>query len=156
MWTRSQPGQPNNPLKQFGMFLILFLCILVIGILAGVFHARPELRNPAAWLPYDTTTETTVSGVVEVVQEFRCPWSGGDTGIHLLLKTDGGAVYVHAGDAKFLRNNHVIFSRGDAIEVVGQKLSVGGDEALIARELNRGGNRFAVRDVEGKPLWVLE
>jgi len=156
MGTRSQPGQPSNPLKQFGMFLVLFLCILIIGTLVEVFHTNPELRNPAAWLPYDVTAETKVSGVIEAVQEFHCPWSGTDTGIHLLLNTGGGTVYIHAGDARFLRAHHVIFHRGDQIEVLGQKFSVGGDEALIARELNRGGRRFAVRDAQGKPLWLAE
>ena len=156
MWIRSQPEQPSSPLRQFGMFLALFVCILIIGILVIVFHTHPELRSPAAWLPYDVATETSVSGVVQVVQEFHCPWSGTNTGIHLLLRTEGGTVYVHAGDAKFLRTRHVIFNRGDQVEVVGQKLSVGREDTLIARELSRGGRRLAVRDVQGKPLWVAE
>lgn len=62
----------------------------------------------------------------------------------------------NTGDAKFLHAHHVIFNCGDQIEVLGQKLSVGGGEALIARELNRGGRRFAVRDAQGKPLWIAE
>lgn len=138
------------------MFLVFFLCILIIGILVGLFHKHPELRSPAAWLPYKVNAETNVSGIVEVVQEFQCPWSGADTGIHLLLKTDGRTVYVHAGDAKFLRAHHVVFNRGDQTEVLGQKLSVGGEEALIARELNLSGRRFAVHDAQGKPLWMAE
>ncbi|MGZ4788960.1 MAG: hypothetical protein ACXVZX_10620 [Terriglobales bacterium] len=156
MWKRSPPGQSNNPLKTFGMFLALFFCILVIGTLIAMFRTYPELRSPAAWLPYDVTAETKVSGVVEVVQEFQCPWSGTGSGIHLVLKTDRGTVYVHAGDARFLRAHRAIFNRGDRIEVVGLKLSVGGKEALIARELNRGGSRFTVRDAQGKPLWITE
>jgi hypothetical protein len=138
------------------MFFVLFVCILIIGILVTVFRTHPELRTPVAWLPYDVTTETKVSGVVEAVQELHCPWSGADPGIHLLLKTDGGTVYVHVGEGKFLRAHGVMFARGDQIEVLGQRLSVGGDEALIARELAGGGRRFAVRDVQGKPLWVAE
>jgi len=154
MWKRSPPGKSSNPLKTFGVSPVLFICVLVIGMLIAMFRTYPELRSPAAWLPYDPTGETRVSGVIEVVQEFQCPWSGSDSGIHLLLKTDRGTVYVHAGDASFLRAHRVIFNRGDSIEVVGQRLSVGGDEAMIARELTRGGTHFAVRDAQGKPLWV--
>ena len=154
MWKRPPPEQASNPLKSFGMFLVLLGCIMVIGILIAVFRTHPELRSPAAWLPYDVTAETQVSGVIEVVQEFQCPWSGADSGMHLLLNADGRNVYVHAGDAKFLRAHGAIFNRGDRIEVVGQRLSVGGDEAMIARQLSRGGTRFAVRDAQGNPLWV--
>ncbi len=155
MW-KPPPGQSSNPLKECGMFLVLLVCILAIGMLIAMFRTYPELRSPAAWLPYDVAAETRVPGVVEVVQEFPCPWSGTENGLHLVLKTERGTVYVHAGDAKFLRAHRAIFNRGDRIEVVGQKLSVGREEALIARELNRGGTRFAVRDVQGKPLWRAE
>ncbi len=154
MWRRAPPETADNPLKQFGMFLALFICILVVGILVTVFRMHPELRSSAAWLPYDVTAESKMSGIVEVVQEFQCPWSGTEAGIHLLLKTDGGTVYVHAGDANYLRAHHAIFNRGDRIEVVGQKLSVGGEDALIARELNWGGKRITVRDLQGNPLWT--
>ena len=156
MWKRSPPRQSSNPLNRFGMFLVLFVCILVVGILVTMFYMHPELRSAGAWLPYDVAAETKVSGVVEVVQEFQCPWNGADSGIHLLLNTDRGTVYIHAGDARFLRSHRVIFNRGDRLEAVGQRLLVGREETLIARELNRGGMRFAVRDAQGRPLWVSD
>jgi hypothetical protein len=156
MWKRSPPGQSDNPLKTFGTFLVLFVCILAIGMLITMFRTYPELRSAAAWLPYDVTAETKVSGVVKVVQEFPCPFSGAETGLHLLLTTNRGIVYVHAGNAGFLREHRMIFNRGDQVEVLGQKLVVGGEETLIARELIRGSTRFAVRDSQGKPLWVSD
>lgn len=155
MWVRSRPGHDKNLLHEFGMFLVLFICIVIIATLVAVFNAHPELRNPAAWMPYDVTAETRVSGVIEEVQEFACPWSG-PRGTHLMLRTAGGTVQVHVADATFLRTQHVIFNRGDRIEIVGQKLTIGEREALIARELNRGGNRFAVRDAQGTPLWISQ
>ena len=155
MWVRSQPGQPSSLLKQFGMFLVLFICIVIIATLVAVFNTHPELRDPAAWMPYDVTAETRVSGVIEEVQVFECPWSG-TYGTHLMLRTAGGTVQVHVADATFLRAQHVIFNRGDQIEVLGQKLTSGGADALIARELNRNGKRFAVRDAQGKPLWISQ
>ena len=76
MWVRSQPGQARSPLHQFGMFLVLFVCVGIIAALAAVLRTHPELRNTAAWMPYDVASETKISGVIEEVQEFQCPWSG--------------------------------------------------------------------------------
>ncbi len=154
MRTSTQSWQASTPLKRFGMIVVVFVCVLIVGPLIEVFHTHPELRNPAAWLPYDLTAETTLSGVVKDVQEFQCPWAGTDSGIHLVVESDVGTVYVHAGDAKYLRAQRAIFNRGDRIEVVGQKMSIGGEKALIAREFHRGGQRVAVRDLQGYPLWV--
>jgi hypothetical protein len=155
MWAHSQPWQPGSLLKQAAMSFVLFAYLVMIATSVAVFKTHPELRNPAAWMPYDVTAEARVSGVIEEVQEFECPWSG-PRGTHLMLRTAGGTVQVHVADATFLRAQHVIFNRGDQIEVLGQKLAFDGHEALIARELNRGGNRFAVRDTQGKPLWLSE
>ncbi len=154
MRTSTQSWHASTPLKRLAMVFVVVLCVLIIGPLIEVFHTHPELRNPAAWLPYDRTAETTLSGVVADVQEFQCPWAGTDSGIHLALETEVGTVYVHSGDARYLRAHGAIFNRGDRIEVVGQKMSIGGEKALIAREFHRGGQRVAVRDLQGNPLWI--
>jgi hypothetical protein len=45
------------------------------------------------------------------------------------------------------------FAAGDAITVVGSKLTMGAEEVLIAREIKKGDQALTLRDANGFSLW---
>jgi len=121
-----------------------FVLVLIL-----VFQTTPSQRAPK----YTATTEIKVEGVVQEVNQYWCPING-DEGTHLMLKSDGGMLEVHVAPRRFLEGNGVSFSQGDHVAVVGSMVLYKGHDAMIAREITRGGQTVALRQADGRPLWV--
>ena len=110
-------------------------------------------QTPATAPKYDIGNEVTVKGVVQEVKDFQCPVSSGK-GAHLVVKTEKGPVTVHHALTKFLSEYGFGFAKGDEVQIIGAKAKVGDDEnAILARQVERGNQTFTFRDKKGKPLW---
>jgi hypothetical protein len=48
---------------------------------------------------------------------------------------------------------HVTFAKGDALSVVGSKITMDGKQVVIAREITKGDQVLTLRDPQGLPLW---
>lgn len=126
--------------------------IFTAGILLFVTMAA-WAQAPATAPKYDPAAEVSIKGVVQEVKDFQCPVSGG-MGAHLVVKTDKGPVTVHLALSKFLSEYGFGFAKGDEVQIIGAKAKVGGDEdAILARQVERGNQTFTFRDKKGKPLW---
>lgn len=119
-------------------FLTMFLTVSALSQTRG-------MRN------YDLKTETTIKGTVEEVQQQtgRRGWSG----IHLLVKTDAGTITVHVGPSSYVADKQFSFAKGDAVEIVGSKVTMAGSDALIAREITKDGKTLVLRNAQGIPEW---
>jgi hypothetical protein len=126
-------------LKFGSIFLVFTLAIAVAQPRRG--RAKP-LYNPA--------TEKTISGEVQDVQQTQ---RGRVPGLHLTVKTDSETVDVRLGPATFVQNQGFTFAKGDKVEIVGSKVTVGGAEVLIAREVTKDGKKLTLRDASGRPMW---
>jgi DNA/RNA endonuclease YhcR with UshA esterase domain len=108
---------------------------------------------------YDPKTEVTIKGTVEEVQKqtMRMPQGrgmmGAMGGIHLKLVTEKGAMDVHLGPAAYLADKKFTINKGDVVEVKGSLVQIGGNEAVIAREVAKGSEKLVLRDANGIPLW---
>lgn len=122
---------------------------IAVVVLVLLLSTSPRHRVPV----YSPSSEGSLQGVVQDVQEFYCPISG-DVGTHLLVKTDHGTFQVHIAPLRFLRDKRLTFSRGDQIEVVGSRITYDGQEALIARTMIRGDQTVTVREPNGNPVWL--
>lgn len=105
--------------------------------------ARARMYNPA--------TQTTITGTVEGVKTVagRHGWHG----THLMLKTGEKTLDVHLGPESFLKAKGFSFAKGDQVEVVGSKVNYKGGEAVVAREVKKGGETLVLRDAQGIPQW---
>ncbi len=127
--------------------------ILALGALVLLAVSLAWAQAPASAPKYDIAKEVTIKGVVQEVKDFQCPVSGG-MGAHLVVKTDKGLVTVHLALSKFLSEYGFGFAKGDEIQITGIKAKVGDDEnAILARQIERGNQTLTFRDKEGKPLW---
>jgi hypothetical protein len=100
---------------------------------------------------YNPANETTVNGTVEEVKIVtgRRGWNG----THLTLKAENKTFDVHLGPTSFLKEQGFNLAKGDEIEVTGATTESGGSEALIAREVKKGGKTLVLRDAQGIPKW---
>jgi hypothetical protein len=120
-----------------------------------------SMRGPL----YDPSTETTVKGTVQEVQQLTgkpmpgpsgtmwntCPrgWSG----THLTLTADQGILTVHVGPTAYLTSKNFSISKGDEVTITGSNVQYQGSDFLIAREITKGGQVLTLRDTKGFPLW---
>ena len=127
-------------------------CIgLAVGTLllsAVVTSAQGPRKNTRM---YDPASETSLKGTVEAVtQQAR----GQMMGTHLTIKTADETREVMLGPANFITGKGFTFAKGDAVEVVGSKITMGAMEFVVAREVVKDGKTLTLRDKTGTPQWA--
>lgn len=127
----------------------LFLCLASALLLTSVV-AQP---GPGEGQPkYDPATETTVSGVVDKVEEVEGP--RGWKGAHLLLTTDEAVYEIRLGPASWVEDRGFAIQAGDQLKVVGSRMTEESDPpVIIARIVRRGDESLTLRDESGRPVW---
>jgi hypothetical protein len=137
------------------------LCLLgaVVSVAGAVSIASAQPPQGGRGTPamYDVKTETTIQGTVEKVETIeRAEGRGrrGLTGLHLVLKTATGPVDVHVGPASYLAEKKITFASGDAIEILGSRVTVDDDSFVIAKRIVKGEQSWTLRDAAGRPLWA--
>jgi hypothetical protein len=106
---------------------------------------------------YDSTTETTIAGTVQAVEQVA-PQStargrGSMGGTHLQLGTAADTVDVHLGPTAYLDEQKISLAKGDTVEIVGSRVTVDGEEVVIAKSIRKGDQVWTLRDATGRPLW---
>ena len=101
---------------------------------------------------YDPATETYIKGTVEEVK--TVPHGRMMAGMHLILKADDVTHEVTLGPANFVSGKGFSFAKGDAIELTGSKVNVGGTAYIVAREVIKDGRTLILRDKNGAPAWA--
>lgn len=146
-------------IRTFGT-LILAAAFVVAPGGALLAQSWKGWRGSGGWGPgspyqriYDPTTVQTVSGTVESV-DMAMPLHGMNPGIHLIVKTDKGALRVDLGPEWYIQRLDTKIDKGDQVEVKGSMVKIDGREALIAAEVKKGGETLALRDAAGIPAWA--
>lgn len=103
---------------------------------------------------YDTSTEVTLRGTVQQVKQV----TGGmgmrnATGTHVVLETDQETIEIHLGPSAFIADQKLVLQNGDAVEVIGSRVSIAGAAAILAREIRKGEQAVTLRDAQGFPSW---
>lgn len=131
------------------LILTVVALILTMPLAAVGQKSEPEITVPK----YDPAAEATFKGTVVEVKDRQCPMSGG-MGSHLILRlSPDKTIEVHLASSKFVKTYDLVFSKGDAVTVVGTKLQFEGVETIFAREVTRGTETYVFRDKDGKPIW---
>jgi hypothetical protein len=101
---------------------------------------------------YDPKTVETVTGEVIKVERVA-PMRGMSAGVHLVVKTDKGDVSVHLGPQWYLENQEIQIAAHDKVAIKGSRVTLGGKPAIIAGEVQKGGDTLKLRDDAGVPVW---
>lgn len=125
------------------------LLLVVLGMVLAAVAQGPGSRG-MGFGPYNTASETTVTGTVQAVQQH--PGKRGGMGIHLLLKTKDSILDVHVGPSWYLDKQGVTFAEGDVVEVTGSMLKT--NDGILAKEIKKGDKTLSLRNAAGRPLWA--
>ncbi len=96
---------------------------------------------------YNQSNETTLEGTVVAVNP-NTP-----TGTHVILDTNQGRFDVQVAPQWYLQQQQTSIQPGERIQVTGSQTAIGGQQALIARQVMEDGNTITVRTTSGIPLW---
>jgi hypothetical protein len=124
----------------------LALSVVIVALATVAYAQRGGGGN------YNPSTEVTVTGTVESVENMPSPGRGGG-GLHLKLTAPSGPVEIHVGPSSFVASKNVTFAKGDTLRVVGSQVTMAGEEVVIAREITKGDQVLTLRDAKGFPLW---
>ncbi len=133
-------------MKRLTMAVLFFV---VFGMVLTVVAQGPGSQG-MGFGPYNTASETTVTGTVQAVQQH--PGKRAGVGIHLLLKTKDSTLDVHVGPSWYLDKQGVKFAEGDTVEVTGSMLKT--NDGILAREIKKGDKTLTLRNAAGHPLWA--
>lgn len=76
------------------------------------------------------------------------------SGIQLTVNIDNSDQIVHLGPAWFLlRQDNMHFSKGETVEILGPKVSIGGKQVIMASEVKKRDRKLYLRDKDGIPYW---
>lgn len=143
-------GRTYHPLGRLALAVVALALTSAPWLAAQSRESRPGPR-------YDMTTEATVSGTVQSVEQVAGPGGGrgrrGLGGTHLELKTADDTLVVHLGPTAYLSGQKVLIAAGDTVEIVGSRVTVDGDKVFIARVVKKGDQSWTLRDAAGRPLW---
>jgi len=134
--------------------------VAVLAVLSGAAAAalaQPAQGRRQAGPVYDTKTEARFTGSVVDVQDVMPPGRSGRRslgGTHLTLKTATESLEVHLGPTAFLKDRKVELARGDAVKILGSRVTLDGESVLLAREVTKGESNWTLRDSTGRPLWA--
>jgi hypothetical protein len=128
------------------------LSILIVALTIALSATSAPAQKGQGQRQYNPATETTVTGTVEEVKKVAGP-RGGPGGTHLMIKTAQGSLEVHLGPTSYVEKQQFTFAKGDQLEVIGSKVKIESADALIAREVKKGGKTLTLRDAQGVPVW---
>jgi hypothetical protein len=147
----------------------LFIAVaLLIGLsVTSTASAQQGMGRGPGMPMYDPKAEVTLTGTVEAVENVMppgchgcpsgCPDCAGSGGVHLTLKTETETetetVEVHLGPSWFLKEKGITVAKGDAVSIVGSRVTLNETPALLARQVTKGDKTWTLRDTSGRPLW---
>lgn len=150
-------------------FTVGVVIMLSLGVFlpATVFAQHgPGRHGPASAPAYDTKSEATFTGTVADVKTGGRGPLGWLLRVHtlglahngvqekrLFLKTDTDTVEIQLGPTAFLNEKKVEIRKGDTLEVIGSRVTIGESQVVLAREIRKGDDAWMLRDAAGQPLW---
>ena len=62
---------------------------------------------------------------------------------------------VHVGPKFYLDEQKITIAKGDALEILGSRVTIDAKPVLIARQIKKGNATWTLRDASGRPLWSV-
>jgi hypothetical protein len=126
----------------------MVLTAALVGAPATAQKSQPTAASPPK---YDLHTETKIKGMID---EVKLPPKGSEKEIaHVLLKDGTNSVDVYLCPKSFFDDMGMSFAKGDEIAITGSKVKQGETDLILAREIVKGNDTFALRDGKGDPVW---
>lgn len=100
---------------------------------------------------YDRSAEVSVTGTILHVVSLPGP---DGVGVHMDLQTPKGMLNVHVAPATFIGAGNFWFYADETITVIGSPVMIDGNNAFIAKAVQKGSAVLVLRTAEGAPKWT--
>lgn len=121
--------------------------------ISGVLVVAPAVMVAGqAPCRYDRASETTITGTIQAVVSYQA--ADGSVGVHFDLKTADGLISVHVAPAMYIGQQNFWFYADDRLEIVGTRVEKGGNAAVWAKAIQKGGELLVLRGADGVPKWT--
>ena len=100
---------------------------------------------------YDFQTTETLNG--KVVSLDSLPSRRDFPRTHLIVQTDKETIEVHLAPSWYLAEQDFDLTLQDKITIIGSRINIDGQEAIVAREIINRDKTLTLRDRDGIPLW---
>ena len=139
----------------------LFIAALAAcSLLAGPASAQDDGwgKNSEYTKKFNPKTIVTVKGKITKIDREAKPLPGMDKGFAATIQTDKGEEVVQVGPIWFTSyfKQKWDVKPGDAVEVTGSKVDIGGKPVIMAVQGKKGNLVMVCRSKQGKPVWDLE
>ena len=104
------------------------------------------------YLRYDSSKIETLNGEV-ISLDLYTSGVGTFQGTHLMLNTDRETIEVRVAPSWYLAEQDFDLTPQDKITIIGSRVNINGQEAIVAREIKKGDRTLVLRDRDGIPLW---
>ena len=128
--------------------------LLVLGVSSAFAQAARAGQRGSPMS--DVKSETTIKGTVESVEPITASGSRGRRGLggtHLVVKTEKETLDIHLGPTAYLAEQKIVIAKGDALEILGSRISIDDEPVLLARQIKKGEATWTLRDASGRPFW---
>lgn len=100
---------------------------------------------------YDSSKIETLNGEVVSLDSF--PSRRGFSRTHLIVQTNKETIEVHLAPSWYLAEQDFDLTPQDKITVIGSRINIDGQKAIVAREIINRDKTLTLRDRNGIPLW---
>lgn len=125
----------------------------VYAVSRGVQKARKYHRD---YHPATTETLTGTIAAVDAPEDDKAMARGTIISLRVDGDPDSEPIAVHMGPAWFINREFKPFKAGEAITVTGSHSTYKDEDIFVAALLERGKNRYRLRDEQGVPAWDIK
>ncbi len=145
----------NEPLERATM-LQKFSTTLVFLLLLSSAVAEPCTqweRESSYNRLFDTESIITVKGTITEVSTYPLQ-NCGESGVQVMLKSDGKQLAVHLGPAWYIQNQGKQFNVGDKVTIKGSSIEFNGVPTVLALAVVMKKHMLVLRSASGAPVWA--
>lgn len=126
------------------------LAVLAAGAVGWAIRERMKHRKQY-YRPYNPETFAEMTGTIKTIS---MPVDGEQgRGVVVMLKNKDGEFPVHLGPTWFINHQFDRFKTGEKLTVGGSRIPHNGNDVLVASTLQRGKDKYRLRDDQGMPYW---
>ena len=134
-------------MRHLKFFPILATAFIAAGVSNADIFKDPRQLAPA----FNPAAMVDVKGTVVEVRDV--PELAVLGGIHLIVKVGNDKLDVYVGPKKLMKLFNVTFAEGDAVRVLGSRVTHGEMDLVLASEIHRGKLSLTLREADGTPVW---
>ena len=129
----------------------IFAAVLTLLVCGGPAFSQKPVKDQSTGPKYDLQTETKTKGVIEEINVMTMGTRKDFT--ELIVKVGDNKIHIYLCPEPYEKEMGINFSKGDQISVTGSKVKQEESEVILAREVERAGDRLLFRDDKGNPVW---